>query len=45
MIRDGAYLTYEEADSKLREDQEAVGLPQYEYDYKVEIVLPEEFSK
>jgi hypothetical protein len=30
---------------KLREDQEAVGLPQYKYDYKIEIVLPEDFSK
>jgi hypothetical protein len=45
--RFGAYRTRAEAQRRLEEDEEAmpVGVPQYEYEYKIETVLPEDFSK
>ena len=41
----GAYLTYAEADRKLREDEEAMGDPEYGYEYKIVPALPEDFAK
>jgi hypothetical protein len=41
----GAYVTFSEADRKMREDEEAMGEPEYEYEYKIVPALPEDFSK
>jgi hypothetical protein len=45
--RFGAYRSYAEAQKRLDEDEEAMpmGIPEYDYEYKIETVLPEEFSK
>jgi len=39
----GPFRTYKEAQAKLDEDQEAAapGTPQYEYDYRIEVVPTE----
>lgn len=41
--RYGPYRTHGDAEAKLREDEEAmpVGIPQYEYEYKIEPEVPD----
>jgi hypothetical protein len=45
--RFGSYRTYAEAQRRLDQDEKAmpVGVPEYDYEYKIETVLPEDFSK